>query len=141
MNRTNRTCTLGLPGSVFLWLALAGMVQGCAWRTYYESPPATPQVLEPVNAAVLGNDVPVRFVWRETADTEHYEFHVFDRTTSDIQRYFKAPLYPSSVCAAGLCSLTLTFDMPVVEGHAWRVRSANSAGKSAWSRTLFKIEP
>lgn len=137
MNREHRR---DLFGTVVLCAVLLVTVNACAARTYYEAPPMTPQVLEPADAAVLSNGVPIRFVWRASDTAEHYDFHIFDRTSSDIQRYYRAALRPETICAGGQCSLTLSVDMPADAGHAWRVRAHNSAGNSAWSRRLFQIK-
>lgn len=127
-------------GNLLFCILLMVTMQACAIRTYHETPPTMPQAVEPVNAAVFTNGTPVRFVWRATDNTEHYDFHIFDRTTSDIERYYMAALKPESVCAGGLCSVTLNVNMASDTGHAWRVRAYNSAGNSGWTRTIFQIE-
>lgn len=130
----------GIACSCLLSLAAATLfLGGCASRPYFDAPPLMPEPLEPVVDTVLVNGAPVRFVWRETPNTEFYEFHIFDRTNSDITRYAQAQLKPSSVCGGGICSLTTILSMPIDAGHAWRVRATNNAGFSSWSRSIFAV--
>ncbi len=100
-----------------------------------------PIPVEPAVDTMIASGTPVRFVWRASDTAEHYDFHIFDRTTTDIKKYYRKALKPASVCAATICSLTMTVSMPVDNGHAWRVRAYNSAGNSEWSRTVFRIAP
>lgn len=123
-----------------LILAFVTGLSACSTRVYYENPPMMPDVIEPVAEAVLVNGTPVRFVWRESDRAESYEFHIFDRTNSDIQRYYLSGLMPATVCANGVCSISVTLSMPVDKGHAWRVRAYNNAGFSTWTRKIFKIQ-
>ena len=128
-----------LAGNLLLSMALVFTLQACATRAYYETPPQMPQALEPVNASELANGVPVQFTWQASETAEHYDFHIFDRTTGDIRRYYMAALRPEAVCAGSQCSVTVSLDMPSDTSHAWRVRASNSAGNSAWTRKIFKI--
>lgn len=140
MNISYRSFLVTCFQRICLLVALLIGVSACTTRVYYENPPLMPVVVEPVAQAVLVNGAPVSFVWRESLNTESYEFHIFDRTNSDIQRYYHSNLMPVTVCAAGLCSITLSLAMPVDKGHAWRVRSYNNAGYSTWSRKIFQIQ-
>lgn len=115
-------------------------LSGCSTRIHYDSPPFMPVVIEPAKEAILKNGTPVSFRWRMSAATESYEFHIFDRTSVDIQRYYLRDLMPDTICSAGVCSVTLTLSMPADSGHAWRVRAYNNAGFSAWTRHIFAIE-
>ena len=115
-------------------------ISACSAQTYYEVAPVTPIAVSPQPTEVLKRGQSVRFVWRETADTEHYEFHIFDRTTADIDRYYVADIDPQRVCLEGVCAITHTLELPVDNGHAWRVRSSNRAGKSPWSRVLMDVQ-
>lgn len=114
-------------------------MSACTSRIRYEAPPLMPLPVEPITGIALSNAVPTRFVWQAARNTEYYEFHIYDRTTTDIQRYYRTPLRPSSVCGGELCSITITLAMPQDTGHAWRVRAFNNAGFSEWSRTIFSI--
>jgi len=120
-------------------MLLASVLTACASRPYYDDPPSVPQNLSPV----VGQDVVInaetRFVWEAAERVEHYDFHVFDRSTGDIEKYYRDKLNPASVCVADQCSISLTIALPYIDEHAWRVRAANNAGKSSWSRSTFNI--
>ena len=131
--------TLRHPICAWLFIASCAALSGCAGRTYYEQPPTMPVAMEPARDAVLYNGTPVRFVWRAADNAESYDFHIFDRTTSDIQKYSRVALEPESICVDQICSLSMPLNMPVDNGHAWRVRARNSAGYSGWTRLLFRI--
>lgn len=113
-------------------------LSGCATRTFYDAPPPMPIPVEPAVDSVLANGVPVRFVWQASRDTDYYEFHIFNRLTSDISQFYRSNLLPASVCGGGLCALTMTFSMPLSDSHAWRVRAVNNAGFTDWSRSIFE---
>lgn len=111
---------------------------GCVSRPWYDEPPAIPVPLEPAAASIVVNQAATRFVWRASENTEHYEFHIFNRVNSDINRYYLNEIDPDEVCYQSLCEITLEVSLPVVKGHAWRVRASNIAGKSAWTRIEFE---
>ena len=83
----------------------------------------------------------VTFSWSRSDTAEHYDFHLFNANTSDIDQYYKRDLIPDRICDATLCSIALTVRLPESDRHAWRVRASNIAGKSSWTRTLFAIVP
>ncbi|MGQ7845392.1 hypothetical protein ACUNV4_12995 [Granulosicoccus sp. 3-233] len=118
-------------------IAVLAFLGACASRPYYDYPPPMPQSLEPVAGAELRAGEPVEFSWRRADDTESYDFHVFNAENSDISRYMKTGLLAADICTADRCSLHLYLSLPDSSRHAWRVRSSNNAGKSAWTRTLF----
>jgi len=115
------------------------VITACSTRTVYDSPPATPLTVFPAEAQQISRGQMVRFVWRMTADTQSYDFHLFDRTSGDITRYAQSSLSPQRICREGACSIEVVVNLPVDKGHAWRVRATNSAGSSAWSRTVFAV--
>jgi len=83
----------------------------------------------------------VTFSWTRSDTAEHYDFHLFNATNSDISEYYYPELKPSDVCTVETCSINLTVRLPVSNRHAWRVRAGNVAGKSNWTRTIFSILP
>lgn len=123
--------------SVLLFVA----VTGCASTPWYDSPPPMPEAIGPQSGSTLSAGEPVEFLWTQTPDTEFYEFHVFNAQNSDIQRYMKTDLRPSDICDGAYCRVDLYLSLPASERHAWRVRSGNIAGKSAWTRSLFTFRP
>lgn len=96
-----------------------------------------PEVISPPSAAELGNVSTVEFIWHATQQTESYEFHIFNAQTSDIKTYMRTNLKAETICRDELCSITLTLSLPESNRHAWRVRSTNVAGWSAWTRRQF----
>lgn len=123
-------------GLTVLACAIAG---GCAMPEWHDTPPELPEPIAPETGANLVVNAPVRFAWRPVERATHYDFHVFDRETRDITRYYRDELDAASVCTAEACSLTLSIALPYVDGHAWRVRSGNNAGKSGWTRSTFSM--
>ena len=118
---------------------------GCALPVAYDEPPPMPAPLSPAVGASLVVDTPTRFVWAPVKRAAHYDFHLFDRETRDIERYYRAALDPAEVCRGEAgeegaeCAVTLSVALPYLEGHAWRVRAGNNAGKSGWTRREFTM--
>ena len=111
----------------------------CSLPIAYDEPPPMPLALSPAEEANLIVNAPVRFVWTAVERADHYDFHVFDRETRDISRYYRAELEPGTVCRDGECAVTLSVALPYTHDHAWRVRAGNNAGKSDWTRTRFAM--
>ena len=126
------------PSKIKFLLVVAVSCVGCAGMPYYENPPPTPIPILPAKSSVIVNQTDTRFVWRETENAEHYDFHIFNRANSDISTYFLERIDPDEVCYQQLCEITLELLLPVRNGHAWRVRAGNIAGKSAWTRIEFE---
>lgn len=83
----------------------------------------------------------VLFRWSRTEAAEHFDFHIFNVTNSDITQYSYQQLKSVNVCVGETCSISLSVRLPESDKHAWRVRAGNIAGKSDWTRTLFSIMP
>lgn len=137
----------GLPesfGRTAAWLlaiVLLLISSACASRPFYDTAPPMPTALSPEQGTVLRAQEPIEFVWTRTAETEAYEFHIFNAQNSDIDRYMKTELEPSTICDDRHCRLHLYLSLPESSRHAWRVRSVNMAGKSAWTRSVFSFAP
>lgn len=114
-------------------------LSSCASTPFYEYPPAMPVVMAPEAGVTLRTGESVEFVWNRPADTESFDFHVFNAENSDIARYMKTDLAAANICSAERCSINLYLALPESNRHAWRVRASNVAGKSAWTRTLFSF--
>lgn len=121
----------------FLILLFTLGVAGCANHPWYDNPPSMPEAISPPSGAELGDISTVKFTWRATKQTESYEFHIFNAQTNDIKTYMRKNLKADALCSAELCSMTLALSLPESNRHAWRVRSTNVAGASAWTRRLF----
>jgi len=82
----------------------------------------------------------VTFVWEEDPKADTYDFHIFNQSDTGVFFNYVLDMRPEEVCSDALCSLPVTLDLPVNNGHAWRVRARNAAGVSLeWSRTSFNI--
>jgi len=116
---------------------MALQISSCATQPWYDTPPVMPVPVSPEVAAVLGPAAMVTFTWEATTRTETYDIHIFNAVNSDIDRHMQRGLRPSQVCQDGICRVTLSLSLPASDRHAWRVRSVNVAGFSAWTRNLF----
>ena len=119
-------------------LTCAGAL-GCATPAWHDTPPGTPAAIAPESGARLVVNAPTRFSWVPAERATHYDFHVFDRETRDITRYFRTALDARTICTPEACAVTLPLALPYVDGHAWRVRAGNNAGKSEWTRSTFSM--
>lgn len=102
--------------------------------------------LAPANGEELVINTATRFSWRGADDADLYEFHVFDRQSGDIERYYRRGLQARDICRTNdadgpVCTIELAIALPYLDGHAWRVRAGNVAGWSSWSRDLFTMVP
>jgi len=113
------------------------LISSCATQPWYDTPPPMPVPVSPEVAAELGPAALVIFTWEATTSTETYDIHIFNAVNSDIDRHMQRGLKPSQVCQDGICSVTMSLSLPASDRHAWRVRSVNVAGFSAWTRNLF----
>ena len=98
-----------------------------------------PDAIAPEVGASLVVNAPTRFSWAPAERAAHYDFHVFDRETRDITRYYRTELDAGAICTPEACAVTLPIALPYVDGHAWRVRAGNNAGKSDWTRSTFSM--
>lgn len=121
----------------FLGTVLLLCMSACASRPWYDAPPPMPVPLSPEVKAELGTPTAVEFVWSRTGQTEGYDFHVFNGVTTDIDQYMLRNLQPEQICAGDTCRVRVPLALPASKRHAWRVRSYNNAGRSAWTRHLF----
>ncbi|MFK7857018.1 MAG: hypothetical protein AB8B79_23085 [Granulosicoccus sp.] len=122
--------------------ALVGIaLVSCATTPWYDDPPSMPGVIAPEVGAPFLSGENITFSWFSSETAEHYDFHLFNATNSDIEEYFNRDLDPANVCTGDTCSITLTVRLPESDRHAWRVRAGNVAGNSSWTRTLFSIVP
>ena len=97
----------------------------------------------PVNVSpAVGSDVQegaeVTFFWLYDPLVESYDFHLFNRLSSEAVE-FVYDLKPDEVCSADQCRFTKEITLPVGDNHAWRIRAGNSAGRSDWSRNVFNV--
>lgn len=142
-------CTLDieLPTQIpdtYAWRVKAINVDGESdWssRNFEMVPP--PRPLKPVNLSPeVGADfnagATVEFVWQFDPVVSAYDFHVFNRNTSEAVD-FVYDLLPTDVCEADTCSFTAEVTLPIGENHAWRIRAGNASGKSDWSRSIFNV--
>ncbi len=127
-----------LPGQFLCVIALLA-IGGCASEPFYDAAPIVPANVSPVEEADIQKNARTTFIWRASDTALYYEFHIFNQSTKDIQQYYRSNLQASDVCNGGSCQLTMNVDLPVIEDHAWRVRAANNAGFSNWSRTRFNM--
>lgn len=124
---------------VLLISAIVVTLMSCASRPYYETAPAKPQNLSPATGADVIINADTRFVWQASERAVDYDFHIFDRSTGDIKKYYRYALKPADICVEDECSLTVSVALPYLEDHAWRVRAGNGVGNSDWSRSLFNM--
>jgi len=115
------------------------VLAGCAAGPVYERAPSIPINLIPANDENVVANTETTFVWQESDEAEYYEFHIFDRSTGDIQKYYQRNILPRNVCSDGQCSITLNVSLPSMKDHAWRVRAGNYAGLSNWTRHRFSM--
>ena len=123
------------------WVLMAVLVVlvGCATEPYYEAAPINPINVAPSEDVNISVNARTTFSWLATENTQFYEFHIFNQVTKDTTQYRHDKLEVESVCSEGRCSLTLNVDLPISDGHAWRVRAGNNAGLSEWNRTRFNM--
>jgi len=121
-----------------LMLACTGAV-GCATPEWHDTPPGMPAAIAPGVGAELVAGAPVRFSWTPAERATHYDFHVFDRESGDIMRHDRSALDARTACDADECAVTLPITLSEIDGHAWRVRAGNVAGKSGWTRSIFSM--
>ena len=124
--------------AVLTTMACAGAL-GCATPEWHDAPPGMPDAIAPEVGASLVVNAPTRFSWAPAERAAHYDFHVFDRETRDITRYYRTELDAGTICTPEACAVTLPIALPYVDGHAWRVRAGNNAGKSDWTRSTFSM--
>lgn len=98
-----------------------------------------PVIVAPVEGSALIINAETRFEWRPAERATHYDFHLFNRQSGDIQRYYQRELSSSSVCSQDICTVLVSVALPYLPGHAWRVRAGNHVGKSTWTRTTFTM--
>jgi len=127
--------TLLVPAVATVVLAL----NGCATETLYSTVPTVPVNISPEEESDIVGNSSTTFVWRASENAQYYEFHIFDQVTKDINQHSRGNLRASDVCSDGTCRVTLDVVLPTVQDHAWRVRAANNAGFSGWSRTRFNV--
>ncbi|ASJ76258.1 hypothetical protein [Granulosicoccus antarcticus] len=113
------------------------LLSACASSPWYDNPPPMPGNASPPPGTLVSSKKSVLFVWDATAETESYDFHIFNAENSAIDQYMMVGLNPDEVCSGDTCSINLNVSLPDSDRHAWRVRSSNMAGKSAWTRTIF----
>jgi len=111
----------------------------CASAPYYRDAPDMPAIVAPVGGSALILNADTRFEWRPGERGSPYDFHVFNRRTGDIERYFMREMPSADICSETICSVTLSLALPYMSGHAWRVRAGNHAGKSTWTRKMFSM--
>ena len=102
------------------------------------SRPAVPVNVSPAVGADVQEGAEVTFFWLYDPSVESYDFHLFDRVSSEAVD-FVYDLQPDEVCSADQCRFTTEITLPVGDNHAWRVRAGNAAGKSNWSRNVFNV--
>ena len=113
------------------------LLSACASAPWYDTPPYMPVKVSPLEGAVVNPGTPVVFAWDAINEADTYDFHIFNVETSDIDQYMLTGLKPSEICSGGTCSVSLQLSLPDSDRHAWRVRAANMAGQSAWTRSIF----
>jgi len=119
--------------------AVLSILTGCATEPYYEAAPITPINVSPGEDVNIGVNAQVTFAWQPTENTHFYEFHIYNQNSKDTAQYWHDNLLQDNICQQGICRLTLNVDLPITEGHAWRVRAGNNAGLSEWNRTRFNM--
>ena len=102
------------------------------------SRPAVPVNVSPAVGANVQEGAELTFFWLSDPSVESYDFHLFDRVNSKAVD-FVYDLQPDEVCSADQCRFTREITLPAGDNHAWRIRAANSAGKSNWSRNVFNV--
>jgi len=124
------------------WICATGFaLVGCATGSLYDQAPEMPNNQFPPIGENLIKGQEASFVWQPAIDATHYDFHIFDRTTGDIEGHAQRGLRADDVCdlVANECRVDLYIDLPVLDDHAWRVRGSNSAGFSPWTRSIFNV--
>lgn len=116
---------------------VSALLSACASSPWYDNPPPMPGNASPPPGTLVSSNKSVLFVWDATPQTESYDFHIFNAQNSAIDQYMLTGLDPDEVCSGDTCSINLKVTLPDSDRHAWRVRSSNMAGKSAWTRTIF----
>ena len=106
-----------------------------------EVPPQRPN--KPVNVSPevnvdVNEGAMVEFVWQFDPAVTGYDFHVFNRNSSQAVD-FVYDLLPDDVCESDSCSYITPVTLPVGDNHAWRVRAGNGSGKSDWSTSFFNV--
>ena len=101
----------------------------------------TPGIPNPVRPAGLEiqNETLVEFVWQSIPEATAYDFHIFDAVNTEMVDTL-TELPATTLCQNdNVCRLTRTVRLSPSSAHAWRVRAINSNGRSAWTRTEFKV--
>ena len=125
--------------AVLTTMACAGAL-GCATPEWHDAPPGMPDAIAPEVGASLVVNAPTRFSWAPAERAAHYDFHVFDRR--DARHHALLPHRArcrDDLHARGLRGDAADRRWPYVDGHAWRVRAGNNAGKSDWTRSTFSM--
>ena len=99
-------------------------------------PPPVPVALSPEPEVLLETGRTYEFSWTRDEHAVTYEFHFFDNVLKDTAP-FVTGLRPDTVCNDTTCTVSQVVNLPIAEGHAWRVRGRNSLGASFWSRSVF----
>lgn len=120
----------GLLALVFL------VVGGCGSSEV----PVPENALPSVGAEIVAGEE-VEFVWAPVDDADHYDFHLFNGVTGDIEQYYRSQAAPERICDASACRLVIKVELPESDAHAWRVRAARGDDLSEWSRSLFTVAP
>lgn len=126
------------PRSLVWALSLLWILSGCADAPEFVHTPQMPRNLTPEVDSSHGNGLPVTFQWRAVELASEYEFHVFDRSNAAVVNE-RSKLYPERICVDSICSIEEVLSLPLMSGHAWRVRAVNFAGPSPWSRSTFTV--
>ena len=130
---------VAFPAAASFLAACAVAVTGCAAFPEAGDAPSVPVPVRPADAADVVANARTRFVWAPVEGASGYDFHVFDRTTRDIERYRRDGLRARDVCDADACSIETSLSLPRVKDHAWRVRAVGRGGASEWSRARFAM--
>jgi len=101
-------------------------------------PPSLPIPLFPAQDALVFENTTIDFQWEAQQDVDTYDFHFFDGLNR-ITFPFITDLAAESLCADGICTLTLPMELPLGGTHAWRVRARNAQGLTSWTRNRFSV--